>query len=141
MLEPMTTETVQDYTREFRLRYGQPVRTTPTLDVEDRVLALDLIREEFKELVEASENNDFVEMVDAWGDLVWVIYSAAHAHGVDLDRVLAEIRSSNLSKLGEDGLPIYREDGKILKGPNFFPPNISGVLETLTEEAENGGNN
>lgn len=138
----MTSETVQDYTREFRLRYGQAVRTRPMLDVEDRDLALDLIKEEMDELIEASENDDFIKMVDSWGDLVWVIYSAAHAHGVDLDRVLAEIRRSNLSKLGEDGLPIIREDGKALKGPNFFPPepNIVRLLETLTEEAESGNN-
>lgn len=119
----------QELVTEFHETYGQVIRTNPVLDVPERGLRMELIREEFEELVKAQEENDFIEVVDAWADLVYVIYGAALTHGVDLDAVLAEVQRSNLSKLGEDGKPIYREgDGKVLKGPGFFPPNVKNVL-------------
>lgn len=200
---------------EFHLTYGQPLRVTPHLDVPQRELRVALIREELSELAEALEQNDFIEVVDALADILYVVYGAGITHGinldyilgcpthhspadiikqmvtldlgeslektphfnkeaiaegivkleselekyigaglsgnivafeaalsqlvvgtyiiaikcsVDIDDVLAEVQRSNMSKLGEDGKPIYREDGKILKGPNFFTPNIAEVL-------------
>ncbi len=199
----------------FHLTYGQVVRITPRLNVPERLLRVALIDEEVKELKEAIENNDFIEVVDALADILYVVYGAAITHGihldyvmgnlnnespaevveqirkdgfvghikstphfnkealdnaaekltallgqlvlagetenvdlftdtlvnlvvtayiasalcsVDIDMVLEEVQASNLSKLGEDGLPIVRADGKILKGPGFFTPNIAGVL-------------
>ena len=184
---------------EFHRTYVMPIRTTPQFDVPEREMRMNLIREETKELTEAYEECDFVEVVDAWADLVYVVYgaalthgvvldeikdshiyppaipkpqffipergtkmdtvtkharlleeayanedldgmieqwgnlvnsvySAAAAHGVNLDEVLAEVQRSNLSKLGADGRPMYREDGKVLKGPNFFAPDIKKAL-------------
>jgi predicted HAD superfamily Cof-like phosphohydrolase len=119
----------QELVAEFMTTYGQTIRTNPVLDVPERQLRFDLIKEEFEELEKAQSEDDFIEVVDAWADLVYVIYGAALAHGVDLDAVLAEVQRSNMSKLGEDGKPIYREsDGKVLKGPNFFTPDVSKVL-------------
>lgn len=123
----------QELVKEFHETYGQPVRVKPTLDVPERELRMNLIAEEFSELVEAYAADDFTEMVDAWGDLIYVIYGAALTHGVDLNKVLEEIQQSNMSKLDEEGNPIVREDGKILKGKNFFPPNIEGVLNAQRE--------
>lgn len=90
---------------------------------------MSLIAEEVQELQDAYDAGDLVEMADAWADLIYVVYGAAMTHGVNLDEVLTEVQRSNLSKLGEDGNPIYREDGKVLKGPFFSEPDIAGVLE------------
>lgn len=118
----------QQLVTEFHETYLQPIRTTPTLDVPERAMRFLLIEEEFKELTEAHENDDFVEIVDAWADLIYVIYGAALTHGVNLDNVLEEIQRSNLSKLDENGNPIFREDGKVLKGKGYFPPDVAKVL-------------
>lgn len=114
---------------EFHTTYGMGIRTEPTLDIPTRAMRLALILEEAEELREAESNNDFIEMADALADLVYVAYGAAIEHGIDLDDVLAEVQRSNMSKLHhETGLPIYREDGKVLKGENFTPPDIAEVL-------------
>lgn len=208
---PMTA--LAKYTHDFRTTYGKPIPDTFSIDIEERVLVQSLIEEECAELVQASQDDDLIEMVDAWGDLAWVAYNAAWAHGynldpevyqfasplletsikapsaptlyaprrlnvqrfveftvrtlslaqdsdkkiaeevipglwgavvastffaanehgVDLNAVLAEIARSNMSKLGADGKPIYREDGKVLKGPNYSPPDIAGVLQAQGE--------
>lgn len=115
---------------EFHNTYNMPIRETPVLDIPARKMRLELIMEEAEEYREAEENGDLVEMADALADLVYVAYGAALEHGIDLDHVLEEVQRSNLSKLHhETGLPIYREDGKVLKGENFTPPNIVDVLK------------
>lgn len=120
-----------DLVREFHETFGLPVRDYPVYDdidpAEDR-LRYDLLMEEAEEYDAAFAEGDFVGMVDALADLVYIAYGTAHVFGVDLDEVIREVHRSNMSKLGEDGRPIYREDGKVLKGPGYFPPNIEGLL-------------
>lgn len=114
---------------EFHETYNQPIRTTPVLDIPARKMRLSLIMEEALEYAEAERGNNLPEMADALADLVYVAYGAAIEHGIDLDEVLQEVQRSNMSKLHhETGLPIYREDGKVMKGDNFTPPNIVSVL-------------
>src|SRR5690349_21359929 len=120
--------TPADFVREFHETYGCPMRETPTLDVPEAPMRLALIDEEVSELHKAVEAGDLVEVADALADIAYVVYGAALTFGVDLDAVLTEVHRSNMSKLAADGRPIYRADGKILKGPNFFRPNIAGVL-------------
>lgn len=116
--------------KEFHEVYGLTIRDTPELNIPERKLRVELIKEEAEEYEEAEAAGDLVEMADALGDLVYVAYGAALAHGIDLDEVLQEIQRSNLSKLHhETGKPIYREDGKVLKGQNFFNPDIARVLK------------
>ena len=116
---------------EFMKTFGQEVKTRaewPDEDVCD--LRVDLIAEEFDELREAiySKEGTLVDVADALTDLLVVIYGAGHAFGIDLDSCFAEVHRSNMSKLGEDGKPIYREDGKVLKGPNFSEPDLKGIV-------------
>lgn len=115
---------------EFHETYNMPIRSVPVLDIPARKMRLSLIMEEALEYAEAESKDDLVEMADALADLVYVAYGAALEHGIDLDHVLEEVQRSNLSKLHhETGLPIYREDGKVLKGENYSPPNITEVLK------------
>lgn len=116
--------------REFHHSFGLPVRAVPTGSVGDRQAALrqSLIAEEVGELADAVTAHDLVAIADALADIVYVAYGTAHTYGIDLDRVLDEVHSSNMSKLGADGRPVYREDGKVLKGPGFRPPDIAAVL-------------
>ena len=114
---------------DFMAAFGQKVEVEPTLsDFNTRELRLELIREELEELHEAVDAKDLVEVADALTDLLYVVYGAGHAFGIDLDECFLEVHNSNMSKLGEDGRPIYREDGKVLKGPNFFQPDLEGIL-------------
>lgn len=116
--------------REFHETYGMGIRDTPTLDIPVRKMRVALVLEEAEEYQEAEANNDFPEIADALADLVYVAYGAAIEHGIDLDDVLLEVQRSNMSKLHhETGMPIYREDGKVLKGQNFTPPDITSVLK------------
>ncbi len=109
--------------------FGQEVNFEHTLrDQETRDLRIDLISEELEELDLALTNKDIVEVADALTDLLYVVYGAGHAFGIDLDECFTEVHESNMSKLGEDGKPIYREDGKVLKGPNYFPPNLEEIV-------------
>lgn len=114
---------------EFHRVYGQPIRLRPVLEVPEKELRVELIKEEAKEYVDAVEADDMIELADALGDIVYVVYGAALTHGIDLDEVLEEIQRSNMSKLGADGKPLYREDGKVLKGPGFFTPDIAKILK------------
>ena len=110
--------------------FGQEVHCEPTLrDRETQDLRVDLIAEELEELELALSNNDIIEAADALTDLLYVIYGAGHAFGIDLDECYHEVHRSNMSKLGADGKPIYREDGKILKGPNFRAPDLRRFCE------------
>lgn len=114
---------------DFMEVFGQQVNCEPTLrDRETQDLRIDLISEELEELQLAITNNDIVEVADALTDLLYVVYGAGHAFGIDLDECFTEVHESNMSKLGEDGRPIYREDGKVLKGPNYFVPNLEEIL-------------
>jgi predicted HAD superfamily Cof-like phosphohydrolase len=115
---------------DFMESFGQEVLDTPTLPSPRLAkLRLELIREEFEELTVATNAMDIVEIADALTDILYVVYGAGHAFGIDLDECYHEVHRSNMSKLGEDGKPIYREDGKILKGPNYFHPNLEDILD------------
>jgi predicted HAD superfamily Cof-like phosphohydrolase len=121
---------VQDQVGEFHRVYGLPLRTAPTADVGDDQVALrlSLIDEEVAELRAAAWANDLTGVADALADIVYVAYGTAHVYGIDLDAVLDEVHSSNMTKLDEHGRPIRRADGKVLKGPGYRPPDIAAVL-------------
>ena len=111
--------------------FGQEVVTKPDWpSAETMELRVDLIEEEVGELNEAifDASGDLVEVADALADILYVVYGAGHAFGIDLDKCFDEVHRSNMSKLGEDGKPIYREDGKVLKGESFSEPNLKEVL-------------
>jgi predicted HAD superfamily Cof-like phosphohydrolase len=114
---------------EFMDAFGQKVEVMPTLpDFNVRELRLELILEEVEELVTGIDNEDLVEIADALTDILYVTYGAGHTFGIDLDACFDEVHRSNMSKLDENGKAIYRADGKVLKGPNYFPPDLSNVF-------------
>jgi len=92
------------------------------------MLRLKLILEEYDELDAANADRDLVAVADALSDILYVVYGAAHAYGIPIDECFDEVHNSNMSKLGKDGKPIYREDGKILKGPYFYEPDLKGIM-------------
>jgi predicted HAD superfamily Cof-like phosphohydrolase len=110
----------------FMKTFGQEVKTKPSFS-SDKInkLRIDLIKEELNELQEAMSNNDLLEVADALTDILYVTYGAGHAFGIDLDKCFDEVQNSNMSKLGENGEPIYNESGKVMKGPNYFKPDLS----------------
>ena len=110
----------------FMKTFGQEVKTKPSFS-SDKInkLRTDLIKEELEELQEAMKNNDLLEVADALTDILYVTYGAGHAFGIDLDKCFDEVQNSNMSKLGENGKPIYNESGKVMKGPNYFKPDLS----------------
>ena len=112
--------------KTFMETFGQDVKTEPSFNT-DKVnkLRFDLIKEELDELKEAMKNRDLLEVADALTDILYVTYGAGHAFGVDLDKCFEEVQSSNMSKLGEDGKPIYNESGKVMKGPKYFKPDLN----------------
>jgi len=115
---------------QFMEAFGQEVLTKPTCPEPNLAkLRLELIREEVEELNVGIEGMDIVEIADALTDILYVVYGAGHAFGIDLDSCYAEVHRSNMSKLGEDGKPIYREDGKVMKGPDYFHPNLKDILD------------
>ena len=119
-----------DKVRDFMKTFGQEVKTEPELpNDETSKLRLELIGEELGELEEAIANKNLVEIADALTDILYVTYGAGHAFGLDLDACFREVQRSNMSKLGEDGKPIYREDGKVLKGPNYSEPDLKKTLQ------------
>ncbi|MEP6981798.1 MAG: nucleotide pyrophosphohydrolase [Nakamurella sp.] len=120
----------------FHTAYDLPLRTRPTVEVGADQLALRqaLIEEEVAELAGAARAGDLIGIADALGDIVYVAYGTAHVYGIDLDGVVDAIHVSNMTKLGADGRPIRRADGKILKGPDYRPPEIGAVLHRLVEE-------
>tara|TARA_B100001540_G_C15284427_1_gene407432 strand:+ start:122 stop:493 length:372 start_codon:yes stop_codon:yes gene_type:complete len=114
----------------FMRTFGQEVKTQASLSSEKiNKLRIDLINEELEELKEAIKNNDLKEAVDALTDILYVTYGAGHAFGVDLDKCFDEVQRSNMSKLGEDGKPIYNESGKVMKGPKYFKPDLSKFIK------------
>ena len=110
----------------FMKTFGQEVKTKPSFS-SDKInkLRIDLIKEELEELQEAMKNNDLLEVADALTDILYVTYGAGHAFGIDLDKCFDDVQNSNMSKLGENGEPIYNESGKVMKGPNYFKPDLS----------------
>ena len=118
-----------DDVRTFMETYGQEVNTKPSFPDEKIVqLRYNLIKEELDELSSAINDRDIVEVADALTDLLYVVYGAGHSWGIDLDKCFAEVQRSNMSKLGKDGKPIYNEKGKVMKGPNYFKPNLKQFL-------------
>ena len=114
----------------FMKTFGQEVKTKPRLSSEKvNSLRINLISEELEELKEAIKNNDLKETIDALTDILYVTYGAGHAFGVDLDKCFDEVQNSNMSKLGEDGKPIYNDAGKVMKGPKYFKPNLSKFIK------------
>jgi predicted HAD superfamily Cof-like phosphohydrolase len=112
--------------RKFMETFGQEVRTNASFPNDKIInLRLDLIKEELSELKEAIEKKDIKEIADALTDILYVTYGAGHAFGINLDKCFEEVQNSNMSKLGSDGQPIYNEHGKVMKGPDYFKPNLS----------------
>ncbi|MFL2882962.1 MAG: phosphoribosyl-ATP diphosphatase [Pelagibacteraceae bacterium] len=111
--------------KKFMQTFGQDVKNKAEFPSEKIVnLRLDLIKEELSELKEALEKKDIKEVADALTDILYVTYGAGHAFGINLDKCFEEVQNSNMSKLGSDGKPIYNESGKVMKGPNYFKPNL-----------------
>ncbi|GGG96425.1 hypothetical protein GCM10011416_12730 [Polaribacter pacificus] len=118
---------------DFHTAFKLGIKNAPTANIgEDRnMLRFNLMKEENEEYLEAAQNNDLVEVADALGDMLYILCGTIIEHGMQdkIEDVFNEIQRSNMSKLGEDGKPIYREDGKVLKGPNYFKPNIKEILD------------
>jgi len=114
----------------FMRTFGQEVKITSSLSSEKiNNLRISLINEELEEFKEAIRNNDLKEAADALTDILYVTYGAGHAFGINLDKCFDEVQRSNMSKLGEDGKPIYNEFGKVMKGPKYFKPDLSKFLK------------
>ena len=110
----------------FMKTFGQEVKTKPSLSTEKiNKLRIDLIKEELEELSEAISNTDLLEVADALTDILYVTYGAGHAFGIDLYKCFEEVQNSNMSKLDENGKPIYNDSGKVMKGPNYFKPDLT----------------
>ena len=112
--------------KKFMETFGQEIKEKASFP-NDKITSLryDLIKEELDEFKEAIDKKDIKEVADALTDILYVTYGAGHAFGIDLDKCFEEVQNSNMSKLGKDGKPIYNENGKVMKGPNYFKPNLS----------------
>ncbi len=114
----------------FMKTFGQEVKVKAGFSSEKiNKLRIDLIEEELEELKEAINKKDFKETIDALTDILYVTYGAGHAFGVNLDKCFEEVQNSNMSKLGNDGRPIFNDKGKVMKGPNYFKPNLKQFLK------------
>lgn len=117
---------------EFHAAFKLGINTTAVADITERrkMLRYELMKEENEEYLEAAQNNDLVEIADALGDMLYILCGTIIEHGMQdvIENVFDEIQQSNMSKLGADGKPIYREDGKVLKGPNYFKPDFAKIL-------------
>jgi predicted HAD superfamily Cof-like phosphohydrolase len=115
-----------DKVRIFMKTFGQEVKNQPSFSSKKiNNLRYDLIKEELAELKDAMEKKDLLEVADALTDILYVTYGAGHAFGIDLDKCFEEVQNSNMSKLDENGKPIYNDSGKVMKGPNYFKPDLS----------------
>ena len=121
---------VQAFHETFKIGYRDSLKAD--LGLAKNTLRFDLMKEENEEYLEAANNNDMVEVADALGDMLYILCGTIIEHGMQhkIETVFEEIQRSNMSKLGKDGLPIFREDGKVLKGPNYFKPDIKMILES-----------
>jgi predicted HAD superfamily Cof-like phosphohydrolase len=116
--------------KTFMETFGQMVRTKPQFpDKKTMQLRLSLIKEELNELEQAMRTRNLKEIADALTDILYVTYGAGYAYGIDLDKCFKEVQRANMSKLGEDGKPIYNEKGKVMKGPNYSEPNLKQFVE------------
>ena len=114
----------------FMKTFGQEVKREPSFSTEKiNKLRIDLIKEELQELTEAMNNKDLLEVADALTDILYVTYGAGHAFGINLDKCFDEVQNSNMSKLGDNGEPIYNESGKVMKGPNYFKPDLLKFID------------
>ena len=115
-----------EHVRKFMKTFGQEVKEKAEFP-NDKITSLryELIKEELAEFKEAIKNKDIKEVADALTDILYVTYGAGHSFGIDLDKCFEEVQNSNMSKLGKDGKPIYNEKGKVMKGPNYFKPNLN----------------
>ena len=115
--------------RKFMETFGQEIKENAEFPKEKiTLLRYDLIKEELEELNQAIKDNDIKEVADALTDILYVTYGAGHAFGIDLDKCFEEVQKSNMSKLGLDGKPIYNDDGKVMKGPNYFKPDLNKFI-------------
>ena len=116
--------------KTFMETFGQNIKTKPSFST-DKINSLryELIKEELEELKVAMENKDLLEVADALTDILYVAYGAGHAFGIDLDKCFEEVQSSNMSKLGENGKPIYNDSGKVMKGPKYFKPDLAKFID------------
>ena len=116
--------------KTFMNTYGQEIRDKASFPNKKIVqLRIDLIQEELNELKEAITSNDIIEVADALTDILYVTYGAGHSFGINLDKCFDEVQDSNMSKLDENKQPIYSENGKVMKGPNYYPPNLKKIIE------------
>ena len=116
--------------KTFMNTYGQEIRDKASFPDKKIVqLRIDLIQEELNELKEAITSNDIIEVADALTDILYVTYGAGHSFGINLDKCFDEVQDSNMSKLDENKQPIYSENGKVMKGPNYYPPNLKKIIE------------
>ena len=115
--------------KKFMETFGQETKEKASFPNEKTTsLRYDLIKEELEELKEALDKKDIKEVADALTDILYVTYGAGHAFGIDLDKCFEEVQNSNMSKLGSDGRPIYNDKGKVMKGPNYFKPNLKKII-------------
>ena len=121
---------VKEFHKAFKLDYLDEPKAD--FGTDKNKLRFNLMKEENEEYFEAANNNDMVEVADALGDMLYILCGTIIEHGMQykIDEIFSEIQNSNMSKLGADGNPIYREDGKVLKGPNYFKPDIKGILNS-----------
>ena len=116
--------------KKFMETFGQEVKSSPSFSSEkNNKLRYNLIKEELDEFKQALDNDDLLEVADALTDILYVTYGAGHAFGIDLDACFQEVQNSNMSKLGENGKPIFNDQGKVMKGPNYFKPNLSKYIK------------
>ena len=114
----------------FMKTFGQEVKVSPSLSTNQiSELRVSLINEELEELKAAINKKDLLEVADALTDILYVTYGAGHAFGINLDKCFEEVQNSNMSKLGKDGKPIYNESGKVMKGPNYFKPDLNKFVK------------
>ena len=116
--------------KNFMETFGQEVKSRPSFSSDKiNMLRYNLIKEELDEFKEALDNNDLLEVADALTDILYVTYGAGHAFGINLDACFEEVQNSNMSKLGSDGKPIYNDQGKVMKGPNYFKPDLTKFIK------------
>ena len=116
--------------KTFMQTFGQEVKPKPSFSTQKiNDLRYNLIKEELNELKQAIDNKDLLEVADALTDILYVTYGAGHAFGIDLDKCFEEVQNSNMSKLDDDGKPIYNDFGKVMKGPNYYKPNLSKFVK------------
>ena len=116
--------------KNFMETFGQEVKSRPSFSSDKiNMLRYNLIKEELEEFKQALDNNDLLEVADALTDILYVTYGAGHAFGINLDACFQEVQNSNMSKLGSDGKPIYNDQGKVMKGPNYYKPDLSKFIK------------